>query len=217
MTCSQCRGIEKQFDSAVAEKERKRYRKKGPSRTTRMLLEALGAEGVERDTLLDIGGGIGAIQFELLDSGVSRAVGVDASQAYIDVCRDEASERGVADRISHLHGDFVDRAAEVAPASIVTLDRVVCCYHDAEALLDRSAARAEDLLGLVYPRNTWWIRLVGAGINAVSRLRRSSFRFFVHPSDRVDAAIRAHGLELRSRRTTPLWQIVVYGREETAT
>lgn len=216
MTCSQCRGIEKQFDSGFAQRDLKRYRRKGPSRTTRMLLEDLNSEDVDNGTLLDIGGGVGAVQFELLDAGVSRAVGVDASRAYLDANRAEAAERGVTDRITHLHGDFVDLAAEVAPASIVTLDRVVCCYHDAGALLGRAAARTENLLGLVVPRDAWWMRIVGKGINAVSKLRRSPFRFFVHPTERIDAAITAEGLALRSRRTTPLWQVVVYDREPTA-
>ncbi len=81
MTCSQCRGIEKQFDSGFAQRDLKRYRKKGPNRTTRMLLEDLAAEDVNNGTLLDIGGGVGAVQFELLDAGVSRAVAVDASRS----------------------------------------------------------------------------------------------------------------------------------------
>ena len=65
----QCQGMETFFDNKTAVGDLKAYRKKGPSKTTRMLIDALKAQGVEDMTLLDIGGGVGAIQHELLNSG----------------------------------------------------------------------------------------------------------------------------------------------------
>ena len=70
MPCSSCLGIEKQFDQAWAADDLRRYRKRGPMRTTQLLVDALKAEGVEGQTLLDIGGGIGALQNELLKGGM---------------------------------------------------------------------------------------------------------------------------------------------------
>lgn len=83
MTCRQCQGIESFFDQKEANKELKGYRKKGPAKTTQMLIDALRAAGVQGSTLLDIGGGVGAIQYELLKAGASGAVSVEASTAYI--------------------------------------------------------------------------------------------------------------------------------------
>ena len=217
MTCSQCRGIEEQFNPAFARRELKRYRRKGPNRTTRMLIDDLTAGGDEPETLLDIGGGVGALQHELFERGLERAVHVDASQAYLDASRNETDRRGTAERVRYVHGDFVDLADGIAPASAVTLDRVVCCYHDAHALLARAADRAEHLVGLVYPRDAWWTRLIGVGINAVSRLRRRPFRFFVHPPDETDAVLRTRGLAQRSGRTTFIWHVAVYERRRPAT
>ena len=57
------------FGTGEAEGDLKRYRRNGPDSTTKALIEAIVAEGVEGATLLDIGGGIGAIAFELLDAG----------------------------------------------------------------------------------------------------------------------------------------------------
>jgi predicted RNA methylase len=65
MSCCQCQGIQTLFGERVARNDLKRYRKKGPLKT-RMLLQALKAEGVEGATLLDIGGGVGAVSNELL-------------------------------------------------------------------------------------------------------------------------------------------------------
>jgi Methyltransferase small domain len=90
MTSCQCQGIETQFDSREAAQKLAGCHKNGPAGTTRLLLAALKEAGVEGSTLLDIGGGIGVIQMELLKRRVSRAVNVEASTAYI-----EASQRVV--------------------------------------------------------------------------------------------------------------------------
>lgn len=212
MTCCQCQGIEKQFNRGVARRDLERYRKKGPAQTTRLLIDALKAEGVDGKTLLDIGGGIGALQHELMKTGISQAVSVEASTAYLEASREEAQKQGYAERARYHHGDFVDLVQDIPPADIVTLDRVICCYHDAQALLDQSTARARNLYGVIYPRDRWWTKLIGAGINAVSQVRRNPFRFFVHPTAAVEATIRARGLRQRFYRKTLLWQVAVYGR-----
>ena len=82
MDCCQCKGIESVFNEREARSHLKAYREDGPAKTTRLLIEALRAQGVEGMTLLDIGGGVGAIQHELLRDGVVRATAVDASSAW---------------------------------------------------------------------------------------------------------------------------------------
>lgn len=74
------------------------YRDKGPDATTRALVDAIVAEGIDGATLLDIGGGIGVVQLELLGAGAATAVLVDASEAYVEVARAEAERRGYSDR-----------------------------------------------------------------------------------------------------------------------
>ncbi|MFQ6673237.1 MAG: class I SAM-dependent methyltransferase [Fidelibacterota bacterium] len=211
MSCRQCKGIESFFDDGVAQRDLEDFRKKGPGRTTRLLIDALEAEGVEGGTLLDIGGGIGAIQYELLDAGASGVTSVDASPAYVEAAKEEASRRGVIDRVEYRPGNFVDLAEEIPPADVVTLDRVICCYDDMHALVALSSARAEKLYGVVYPRDRWWIKMGGRVMNLYLRLRGSSFRVYFHPTERVDALIKDNGLKPRFFRKTFLWQVVVYG------
>ena len=155
MDCCQCQGIERFFDKKVAAKDLKRYRKKGPTGTTRALIEALKAEGLEGLTLIDIGGGIGVIQHELMDAGVATATNVDASSACVETAREKAQRRGYVDRVTYHHGNFVEMASELAPADIVTLDKVICCYHDMDGLVGASSELAGKLYGVIYPRDTW--------------------------------------------------------------
>jgi tRNA1(Val) A37 N6-methylase TrmN6 len=212
MNCCQCQGIEDVFSQQYVTKELSRYRAKGTIKTTRMLVQAIQEAGVDGLTLLDIGGGVGAVQHELLGAGVQEATNVDASKAYINAAKAEAQRRGYAERVSHYHGDFVDLAADIAPADIVTLDRVICCYHDMEKLVSLSAERARKLYGLVYPRDTWWIRLALVVDNLFSRLQRSSYRAFVHPTEAVEDLVCRYGFKRNSYRQTLVWQVVVYTR-----
>lgn len=167
---------------------------------TRALIEGLAAGGIEGHTVLDIGGGVGAVHHELLRSGAAAAVDVDASRAYVAVAREEAERQGHADRDDYLAGDFV------------ALDRVICCYADMAALVGRSAALASRRYGLVYPRDSWLGRVGVALLNAGFRLSRSSFRTYVHRTAEVDAIVTARGLVKVLDRTTLVWQLALYER-----
>jgi magnesium-protoporphyrin O-methyltransferase len=210
--CCQRQGIEAEFNRKTAAKELKRYREHGPAKTTDMLTKALRDEGVDGMTLLDIGGGIGAIQHELLEAGAKAATNVEASTAYIEAAKEEAERQGQADRVAYHSGDFVDVAPGIAPADIVTLDRVICCYRDMQDLVGASSARAHRFYGLVYPRDTWWMKMGIALMNLVMWVRRSPFRAFFHTTQAVDAVVRGNGLEQRFCRRTLAWQVVVYAR-----
>ena len=125
MTCPHCQGAEKIFDRDTAERELKAYRVHGPGTTTRLLIAALKAAGVADLTLLDIGGGVGAIQHELLKDGARSAIALDASTAYLHAAKKEAERQGHADRIDYQQGDFVALGPQLPKADIVTLEKVI--------------------------------------------------------------------------------------------
>jgi magnesium-protoporphyrin O-methyltransferase len=208
--CCQCQGIEAEFNPNVVRRKLSDYRRNGPARTTQLLIDALVAQGVDGLTLLDIGGGVGAIQHAVLAAGATRASVVEASAAYASAARTEAERRGLADRIAIAHGDFVSLAAAVEPADVVTLDRVICCYPNMPALVGLSAERARRLYGLVYPRDVAWVRLGLMLVNAYYWLRRSPFRVFAHPTAAVEAQLQSHGLTRRFHATTMVWQVAVF-------
>ena len=200
------------FDRRNAEDDRDRYRRNGPDRTTRMLLELLAPYRSAGSTVLDIGGGIGIIDQELLRAGAGYAVLVDGSTASLEVARQEARRLNLLDLIEFVEGDFVQRAAAIEPADIVTLDRVVCCYPDVERLVGLSAARVRTAYGLVLPRDRSVIRLAIRLENLWMRLRRKAYRAYAHPTARVDEIAAANGLHPRSERRTAFWRVVVYDR-----
>jgi hypothetical protein len=204
--------FDRQFDARHAAARLRDYREKGPAGLTRALIEGLAAGGVDGKTVLDIGGGVGAVHHELLLSGASAAVDVDASRAYIAAAREESERQGHADRVDYRAGDFVALADSIEPADLVALDRVVCCYADMKALVGRSSALARLRYGLVYPRDTWLCRIGIAVENAWFRLSRSPFRAYVHHTADVEAILAANGLVKRLHRTTLIWQLAIYER-----
>ena len=212
MDCCQCEGYSKFFNDKLADRELQTYRKKGPTGTTKVLLTALQDEGVQDLTLLDIGGGVGIVQHELLKAGIRQVTGVDASAAYLATARGEMERRGLQDQVSYTHGDFVDVASEVPEADIVTLDRVICCYPRMNDLVSLSSAKARKFYGVVYPRDTWWMKLARPVINLYPWLLRNPFRMFIHPTELVDEAVRSNGLVPRFHSNSGIMQVAVYAR-----
>jgi hypothetical protein len=201
-----------QFNQRKVAKELARFRTKGPGPTTRLLEEGIAEAGVLGGLLLDIGAGLGALTFRLLDRGMTRAIVLDASPAYLGAAREEATHRGHAQSVQFVDGDFVSMAARLPRSNVVALDRVVCCYPSCEALLDAALGRAEYCVALSYPRDVWFVRLGVTAENAQRWLTRNPFRTFVHPRAAIERMIRGAGFELSSRRETWMWSADVYVR-----
>ncbi len=212
MSCPQCVGIEDFFDQREAERDLRGYRKNGPSGITKVLLDAIRAEGVEGASLLDVGGGVGAIQHELLSTGLAGAVSVDASSAYLAAASEEAQRQGHAERLQQHFGNFVDLAPQIEQADIVTLDKVICCYHDVEQLVRLSSAKAKRIYAVVYPRYNWLLRALPKLTSVYFRLRRTPFRLFIHPTAMVEAIVEGNGLRRTFHRQSGFWQVAVFTR-----
>jgi 2-polyprenyl-3-methyl-5-hydroxy-6-metoxy-1,4-benzoquinol methylase len=207
-----CGAIEEQFGARVAQRELARYAKRGAGPTTRLLRDGVEASGGPYETLIDVGAGIGALTFELLKHGVRHAVSIDASTACATAGREEGVRRNLADQIQWIHGDYVALAERLAPADVVTLDRVVCCYPGFAPLLAAAARHARHCLAISYPRGVSFVRVAIAVENALRRLMGKTFRTFLHPSEEMERLIRSERFELSSRRTTWFWCVDIYRR-----
>lgn len=195
----------------MARKDLKKYHKKGPHKTTRFLLNWIEQFGENGLTLLDVGGGVGMIQHELLKTGVvETAVHVDGSPAYLQTSREEAQRLGHEDKIKYQHGNFVDLAPGLETADIVTLDRVLCCYHDMPALLNAAAKRSNKYLGLVFPRDRWWFKSAVQVQNLFLRLTRNPFRLFIHSTEEVENRLHQLGFQRQALESTFIWQSMIY-------
>jgi len=210
MGCCQCQGIETMFDKKTAERELKRYLKKGPTKTTGMLLDAIHKEGVQGLDFLDIGGGIGAIQYDLIKAGASSGTSIEASSAYIDLVKEEIHKKSLAEIIDFKHGDFTAIASDVHSADIVTLDKVICCYDDMSELVMLSSKLARKIYAVIYPRDVWWTNLALPFLNFYPIVKGSSFRVFIHPTKKVEEIIFGNGLKRKYYATTFFWQVAIF-------
>jgi len=206
----QCRGIEETFSEEVAKDELEHFLRHGPARQTRKLIEIFQREDLPSLTLLDIGGGVGAIQHALGEGRVGRVVNVDASTAYSRTAQTEAERRGYRSRAEYHIGDFVLLAGEIDSADLVSLDRVICCYPDIRGLVKAAAGKTRKLVGTVYPVYTWYFRFGVQVINFFQILRRASFRVYAHPSVLVESLFAEAGFRRGHYQKGLLWQVAVF-------
>ena len=207
--CCDPRSYERLFGAKAAARDARRYERRGLGGTAHDLVELAG--DVTGATVLDVGGGVGAIELELLAGGAERATNVELSGGYEEAAARLVAARGLRERVERRVGDFV--TAPVEPHDVVVLHRVVCCYPDADGLVGAAAMRTRRRLLLTYPQERPWTRMGVRVANAGLRLFGSGFRVYVHPVARMAAAASAHGLALGERRRHGLiWESAVFLR-----
>lgn len=216
MGCCGTGVLDQQFGARRAAGDLRRYRRRGPLPTTRLMLRGLTAHLPAGATLLDIGGGIGVLHHELLDRGVSRAWEVEPSTGFVRAAAEEAERRGHTGRIEFINAEVRQAADRLPVADVVTMDRVVCCDPDYESLLPIALGRARRLFACSYPRSRWTTHAWIGVRNAARALRGNEFRSFVHPPDRMEALVRAAGFDLVFQAQTALWRAGVYTRTALA-
>jgi 16S rRNA G966 N2-methylase RsmD len=211
--CCNPRGCDDFFTLRMARRAAKRYRTKGIDKTARRMLAFLEQQGIRDATVLEVGGGVGELQIELLKRGAARTVNLELSPAYDEEAARLLREVGLEGRaVRRLHDIAADPKA-IEPADAVVLHRVVCCYPDYERLLGAAAEHAQRLLVFSYPPRNRVSRLLIATVNLFFRLRRTEFRTFAHPPARMLAVLEERGLR-RAYAHHPLsWQIAGFERE----
>jgi 16S rRNA G966 N2-methylase RsmD len=210
--CCTPKGYRRIFSEGSARNEARRYRRRGLDATSRRIVEFLRSQGVAGSTVLEVGGGIGAIQLELLKAGASRAVSVELTPTYEEVARELLDESGLSDRVERRVVDFAAAADEVEGADIVVLNRVICCYPDMPRLAVAAADHARQLLVMSYPRRAWWTAF-GLGLaNLMFRIVRLEFHVFLHPPEKILATSETRGLRTVLNRTGALWTVAALRR-----
>jgi 16S rRNA G966 N2-methylase RsmD len=205
--CCNARGCDRLFDEKFARRMAKRYRKRGLDRTARRMIAFLEARGVEGASVLEVGGGVGEIQIELLERGAARAVNLELSAGYDEEAARLLDEHGLAGRAErHLH-DIAEEPESVEPADVVVLHRVVCCYPDYERLLGAVAEHARRAVVFSYPPRNVLSRSWVAGVNLVLRIMRREYRTFAHPPRAMLAVLEQRGLRKTYARHNLIWQV----------
>jgi magnesium-protoporphyrin O-methyltransferase len=210
--CCSPKGYRWVFSEREARREAKRYRRKGLDGTSRQIVELLKAQGVTGRTVLEVGGGIGSIQIELLKAGAARATSIELTPTYEEVAIELLREAGLEDRVERHVMDFADAAAAVGAADIVILNRVICCYPDMPKLAGAAADHAQEVLALSFPREGWWTQMGIAFMDLGLRMFRREFQVFYHPPKKILATCEQHGLKAVVNRPGLAWTVAAFRR-----
>lgn len=212
VSCCNNQGLNDIFTEKVSRKDADRYRRKGLPRRARKLLKSIEAQvPLEGRSTLEIGVGAGGVTVEMLRRGAAHATGVDAVAAQLGAARELAADFNVAARAEFVLADFA-KHDDVPKADVVVMDRVICCYGDWRGLLDSAATHANTIVAMTYPRDTWWMRIIGMAMNLSRVLVRSDFRFYIHPPHKMQELLAARGFRATANGHYLGWELLTATR-----
>lgn len=207
-----CEAFTKKFNDQVAREELEDYRKKIIKKNSRPLIQALMNLNPAGAEILDIGGGVGVIDFELFKAGIKKAIHIEMSEAYGRAFREEAERQSLGDKVISLHGDFLTLHHQIETVDLVCLDKVICCYPNYRDLVTLSAAKASRWYAFVIPRDVWWVK-VFAGLKEFFQLFSSNaFRTYIHPEADIGRLVVSAGFEKIQEQKNREWLTVIYQR-----
>jgi magnesium-protoporphyrin O-methyltransferase len=199
--CCEPDGYDGVFDDRFASRVARRYRRRGLSRSARAIVSFLTERGIDEATVLEIGGGVGEIQVELLRRGVSHATNLEISTNYEAEAARLLQASGLEGRVERRLLDIAERPHDVAGADVVVLHRVVCCYPDYEKLLGAAGDKAGRLLVFSHPPRNRTTRALLWWENFWRKRKGDPFRTFAHPPAAMLDVLDRAGL-----RTTYRWR-----------
>jgi hypothetical protein len=209
--CCNPAGYRQFFNEKEARRSLRRYDHKGLDKMTQGMVDYMTSRGMTGRTVLEAGGGIGALQVELLKAGASRAVAVELSGGYETVARELLSREGVADRAERLIGDFTELTVDLE-ADDVVMDRVICCYPFMERLVNAAVSSSRRFVAATFPRDGIAARVSLAVGNTLRKLGRTDFRSFIHSPDAIVETARVGGFDVAYRERYLIWNAVVFER-----
>jgi hypothetical protein len=200
------------FNEKLARRDAARYRKRGLGKAGRRLVDLIAAQGIAGAEVLEIGGGIGSLQLELLERGAAHATNSELSPSYESEARALARERGLEDRVDRRIVNAAEDPDAVPGADIVLLHRVVCCYPDYQSLLAIAGRKARRLTAFSYPPDIAVARWVNGVMNLGPRVRGCDFRGHVHSERAMLEAVERQGFRATVREYAGLWRIAILER-----
>lgn len=212
--CCDRPGYQTVFSDRFARRIARTYRKRGLSRTQLQMMSFLTEQGIRDASVLEIGGGVGELQLELLHRGARTVTNLEISSGYEAEATALLEHTGMADRVTRRLLDIATSPEEVEPADVVVLHRVVCCYPDYERLLSAAASHSKRLLVFSYPPRNLFTRALLSVENLLLRVRHNDFRAFVHPPAAMITVAEANGHSVGYRHRGLSWHIV--GLERSA-
>jgi magnesium-protoporphyrin O-methyltransferase len=214
--CCDRPGYQTVFSDRFARRTARTYRKRGLSRTQLRIVSFLTERGIREASVLEIGGGVGELQLELLYRGARAVTNLEISSGYEAEAAALLEHSGMADRVTRRLLDIATSPEDVEAADVVVLHRVVCCYPDYEQLLSAAASHTKRLLVFSHPPRNPFTRAVLSVENFLHRLRNNDFRAFVHPPAAMIKVAEANGLSVNYRHRGLSWHVVGFERLASA-
>jgi hypothetical protein len=209
--CCNSAGYRQFFNQKEARRSLRRYERKGLDKMERGIVDFMASRGLDGRSILEAGGGIGALQIELLGAGAAHATNIEMSAGYENVALDLLQRKGLADRVRRRIGDFTD-LADGLEADDVVMNRVICCYPFMERLMKAALSSSRRFVAATFPRDRWGAKAALAIGNAYCRIRAVEFRAYIHSPDAiVEAAIR-NDFQIAYRARGFMWNAVVFER-----
>jgi magnesium-protoporphyrin O-methyltransferase len=181
---------------------------------TDLLFGWLRDEGLAGASVMDIGCGTGELLVRAMEAGAARGTGADLSAEAIAMASNLARERGFEDRLDLWVGDAAVEALD--PHDVVVLDKVICCYPDADALIGQSTAAAQRLYAFAIPesRGLWGLvaRTRWAVFGFLEWIRGGRLMRFVHERSDIEAKVAAAGFRPIHAGRQFVWFVAVYER-----
>ena len=190
-----------------------RYKNKGLSRSSKLLLRFILDNKVRDRAVLDLGCGAGGLSFELLKEGASNVVGFDLSPKMISAAMELAQSNGFQSRARFQLGNGA--TSELPRSDIVVMDKVLCCYSEWRPLLKNAIEATRLLVGFTVPRDEGItkipFRLALRAVNYFQR-RRGGVLFYLHPLGTIDKTLRESGFSRVRKRSSRFWLVFLYSR-----
>jgi SAM-dependent methyltransferase len=190
-----------------------RYKNKGLSRSSKLLLKFILDGNSQDKAVLDLGCGAGGLSIELLKRGAQNAVGFDLSPRMIEAATQLALATGFENRAKFQEGNAA--TTELPRSDIVVMDKVLCCYSEWKPLLKNAIEAGRDMIGFIVPRDEGITKLpfrLALRIANYFQRRRGGVLFYLHPLGTVDKTLRESGFNLRRKQGSRFWLVFLYSR-----
>jgi len=211
-SCGETGRISREFDGDACD-FCERYRSKGLSRSSKLLLKFI-QDGNARDkAVLDLGCGAGGLSIELLKHGAQSVVGFDLSPRMIGAAAELARATGFESRAKFHEGNAA--TAELPKSDIVVMDKVLCCYSEWRPLLKNAMEASHSMVGFTVPRDQGITKLpfrIALRIANYFQNRRGGVLFYLHPLGIVDKTLRDSGFKRLRKQGSRFWLVFLYSR-----
>jgi magnesium-protoporphyrin O-methyltransferase len=200
------------FSARFARRQSKRYRRRGLTPAARKIADFATAHGIEGASVLEIGGGVGELQVELLKRGAAHVTNLEISENYEAEAARLLARTGLAAQVTRRFLNIAHAPDAVEPADVVVLHRVVCCYPDYAGLLRAAASRTRKVLVYSHPAENLINRVEFGAENLFRRISGSGFRAFIHPAEAMIRAAESEGLARVYLSHARDWEVVGLAR-----